>query len=120
MHRHLNLAGFVITGSATACGTPEQVGTVTVTATKETEGEKLETRQKVDEDRKPQIDAALVRVMKSRKEMDHNALIAEVTSQLSARFLPSPNVIKKRIESLIEREFLERDKDNWRKYKYVA
>uniref|UniRef100_A0A7S2MM82 Cullin family profile domain-containing protein n=1 Tax=Haptolina brevifila TaxID=156173 RepID=A0A7S2MM82_9EUKA len=92
----------------------------TVTATKETEGEKLETRQKVDEDRKPQIDAALVRVMKSRKEMDHNALIAEVTSQLSARFLPSPNVIKKRIESLIEREFLERDKDNWRKYKYVA
>ena len=35
MHLHLNLAGFVITGSATACGTPEQVGTVTVTATKE-------------------------------------------------------------------------------------
>ena len=51
--------------------------------------------------------------MKSRKEMDHNVLIAEVTSQLTSRFLPSPNVIKKRIESLIEREFLERDKDNW-------
>jgi len=45
--------------------------------------------------------------------MDHNVLIAEVTSQLTSRFLPSPNVIKKRIESLIEREFLERDKDNW-------
>lgn len=69
--------------------------------------------EQVDEDRKPQIDAAIVRVMKSRKEMDHNVLIAEVTSQLTSRFLPSPNVIKKRIESLIEREFLERDKDNW-------
>jgi cullin 3 len=92
----------------------------TVTAAKETEVEKTETRQKVDEDRKPQIEAAIVRVMKSRKEMEHNALIAEVTSQLSARFLPHPNVIKKRIESLIEREFLERDKDNWRKYKYLA
>jgi len=92
----------------------------TVTAAKETEGEKQETRAKVDEDRKPQIDAALVRVMKSRKEMDHNALIAEVTSQLTSRFLPSPSVIKKRIESLIEREFLERDKDNYRVYKYLA
>jgi len=92
----------------------------TVTAAKETEVEKQETRQKVDEDRKPQIEAAIVRVMKSRKEMEHNALIAEVTGQLSARFLPHPNVIKKRIESLIEREFLERDKDNWRKYRYLA
>ena len=92
----------------------------TVNAAKETEVEKQETRQKVDEDRKPQIEAAIVRVMKSRKEMEHNALIAEVTSQLTSRFLPHPNVIKKRIESLIEREFLERDKDNWRKYKYLA
>ena len=47
--------------------------------------------------------------MKSRKEMDHNALIAEVTTQLQARFHANPNAIKKRLESLIEREFLERD-----------
>jgi hypothetical protein len=46
----------------------------TVTAAKETEVEKQETRQKVDEDRKPQIEAAIVRVMKSRKEMEHNAV----------------------------------------------
>ena len=95
-----------------------QVGTVS--AQKEDEGEKRETRQKVDEDRKPQIEASIVRVMKSRKEMEHNALIAEVTTQLTSRFVPHPNVIKKRIESLIERDFLERDKGNWRKYKYLA
>ena len=61
-----------------------------------------------------------MRIMKSRKEMEHNALIAEVTTQLTSRFVPHPNVIKKRIESLIERDFLERDKGNWRKYKYLA
>jgi len=92
----------------------------TVSAQKENEAEKQETRQKVDEDRKPQIEAAIVRIMKSRKEMEHNALIAEVTTQLTSRFLPHPNIIKKRIESLIERDFLERDKANWRKYKYLA
>eukprot|EP00908_Phaeocystis_cordata_P011472 Transcript_22378.p1 GENE.Transcript_22378~~Transcript_22378.p1 ORF type:complete len:566 (-),score=323.93 Transcript_22378:101-1798(-) len=92
----------------------------TVSAQKENEAEKQETRQKVDEDRKPQIEAAIVRIMKSRKEMEHNALIAEVTTQLTSRFVPHPNVIKKRIESLIERDFLERDKGNWRKYKYLA
>ncbi|KAL1522667.1 hypothetical protein AB1Y20_017645 [Prymnesium parvum] len=92
----------------------------TVSAQKETETEKQETRHKVDEDRKPQIEAAIVRIMKSRKEMEHNALISEVTTQLTARFVPHPNFIKKRIESLIEREFLERDASNWRKYKYLA
>ena len=40
--------------------------------------------------------------------MEHNALITEVTKQLSNRFMANPAVIKKRIESLIEREFLER------------
>lgn len=92
----------------------------TVTAAKESDVEKHETRQKVEEDRKPQIEAAIVRVMKSRKEMEHNSLIAEVTGQLTTRFLPHPNVIKKRIESLIEREFLERDRDNFKKYRYLA
>jgi len=92
----------------------------TISAVKETDAEKEVTRHKVDEDRKPQIEAAIVRTMKSRKEMEHNALIAEVTSQLIARFMPAPNIIKKRIESLIEREFLERDKTNMRKYRYLA
>mgnify|MGYP001807675051 CR=1 FL=1 len=36
----------------------------TVAATKEGESEKAETRQKVEEDRKPQIEAAIVRIMK--------------------------------------------------------
>ncbi|KAL8200691.1 hypothetical protein R6Q59_003665 [Mikania micrantha] len=92
----------------------------TVVAQKESEPEKQETRQKVEEDRKPQIEAAIVRIMKARRVLDHNNIVAEVTKQLQLRFLPNPVVIKKRIESLIEREFLERDKEDRKLYRYLA
>ncbi|XP_060194007.1 cullin-3A-like [Lycium barbarum] len=92
----------------------------TVVAQRESEPEKQETRQRVEEDRKPQIEAAIVRIMKSRRVLDHNNIVAEVTKQLQSRFLPNPVVIKKRIESLIEREFLERDKTDRKLYRYLA
>ncbi|CAN1321589.1 CUL3A [Linum perenne] len=92
----------------------------TVVAQKESEPEKQETRQRVEEDRKPQIEAALVRIMKSRRVLDHNNLISEVTKQLQQRFLPNPTEIKKRIESLIERDFLERDNIDRKLYRYLA
>lgn len=41
----------------------------TVAAKGETEPERKETRSKVDHDRKHEIEAAIVRVMKSRKKM---------------------------------------------------
>jgi cullin 3 len=74
----------------------------------------------VEEDRRHLVEAALVRVMKARKTLNHNDLVAEVTKQLSIRFNPSPVFIKKRIESLIEREYLERSPDEHRLYTYVA
>lgn len=92
----------------------------TVVAQKESEPEKQETRQRVEEDRKPQIEAAIVRIMKSRRVLDHNNIIAEVTKQLQSRFLANPSEIKKRIESLIERDFLERDNSDRRMYRYLA
>lgn len=61
-----------------------------------------------------------VRVFQARKTLQHNDLIAEVTRQLNMRFMPNPAFIKKRIESLIEREYLERDKADRRMYKYLA
>lgn len=80
----------------------------TVTTKGESEPERKETRNKVDEDRKHEIEAAIVRIMKARKKLQHNVLVTEVTEQLKARFLPSPVVIKKRIEGLIERDYLAR------------
>ncbi len=80
----------------------------TVSAKGESDPERQETRVKVDDDRKHEIEAAIVRIMKARKNMQHNLLVTEVTNQLKSRFLPSPVVIKKRIESLIEREYLAR------------
>lgn len=41
----------------------------TVAAKGETEPERRETRNKVDEDRKHEIEAAIVRIMKSRKKL---------------------------------------------------
>ena len=58
--------------------------------------------------------------MKARRVLDHSSVVREITTQLAPRFLASPSVIKKRIESLIEREFLERDADDRKMYRYMA
>lgn len=92
----------------------------TSTAMRENDIEQRETREKVEEDRRPQIEAAVVRLMKSRKVLQHNDVITEVTRQLSYRFNPSPAAIKRRIESLIEREYIERDASDRNLYRYIA
>lgn len=92
-----------------------------VSAQKENDEEKSETRSRIDEDRKPLIEAAIVRIMKARKVLEHQQLVAEVSAMLSGRFMPVPSEIKKRIESLVEREFLERTGNDRRStYNYVS
>ncbi|KAJ9117605.1 hypothetical protein QFC22_004455 [Naganishia vaughanmartiniae] len=81
--------------------------------------ERAETQEKVDEERKHQIEACIVRIMKDKKTLGHNELVNEVIRQLMARFTPTPAVIKKRIENLIDREYLERSED-MRSYVYLA
>ena len=46
--------------------------------------------------------------MKSRKELLHNTLIQEVIDMCKKRFAPSVPVIKKCIEQLIDKQYLER------------
>jgi len=76
--------------------------------------------ESVEEDRKHLVEAAIVRIMKSRKSLEHNQLVAEVCKHLSTRFHPAPQLIKQRIEKLIDREYLARSENDRRVYNYLA
>jgi len=91
-----------------------------VSAKGESEPERRETRSKIDEDRKHEIEAAIVRIMKARKKLSFNNLVTEVTEQLKSRFIPDPQFIKKRIDGLIDREYLARTPEDRKIYTYVA
>lgn len=88
--------------------------------------------KKLEEDRGHTIEAAIVRIMKARKTLSHQQLIAEVLTQLSF-FRPDVKVlfstrtqliflqkVRRHVEALIEREYLERDENNRDVYKYLA
>ncbi|KAL7406777.1 hypothetical protein ABVT39_026290 [Epinephelus coioides] len=85
---------------------------------KETVEEQVSTTERVFQDRQYQIDAAVVRIMKMRKTLSHNLLVSELYNQL--KFPVKPGDLKKRIESLIDRDYMERDKETPNQYHYVA
>jgi len=75
----------------------------------------------MNDERGGSIEAAIVRTMKQRRTLAHSQLMTEVISQLAARFIPDVNMVKKRIESLIDREYLERISDaDSPSYAYIA
>jgi len=78
----------------------------------ESVSERHKTRSLVEVDRKSELEAAVVRIMKEAKTLHQNALIAKVIEQVKHRFAPTPGDIKKSIESLCSREFLERSQQD--------
>ncbi|KAJ3054970.1 Cullin-2 [Rhizophlyctis rosea] len=78
------------------------------------------TRKAIDDDRKLYIQAAIVRVMKSRKELSHTHLMQEVIDQSKSRFAPSVAMIKKCIEQLIEKQYLDRSEQHRDRYVYIS
>ncbi|KAK0673793.1 Cullin family-domain-containing protein [Cercophora samala] len=84
---------------------------------KETKEENKETHEKVARDRQLETQAAIVRIMKSRKTMGHAQLVAEVINQTKARGAVDPGEIKANIEKLIDKDYIEREEGN---YVYLA
>ncbi|KAK8048377.1 hypothetical protein PG994_010107 [Apiospora phragmitis] len=84
---------------------------------KETKEENQDTHKRVAADRQFETQAAIVRIMKSRKTMTHANLVAEVINQTKSRGAVDTTEIKKNIEKLIEKDYLEREGGS---YTYLA
>jgi len=73
----------------------------------------------MNENREHAVEAMIVKVMKSRKSLQFKDLLEEVHSLLR-KFNASISLIKKRLESLTEREYLERDTKDINLYHYKS
>jgi hypothetical protein len=86
---------------------------------KKKEATQNSSKNTVNAARQHMVDAAVVRIMKSRNQLKHNELIAEVVNQIK-KFVPSPQLIRSRIDVLIEQEYMKRDPNDRSAYVYVA
>ena len=76
-------------------------------------------KEKIEDDRSMAIDGTIIRIMKSRQRLEHNELVKMVLESLD-RFKVKISTIKKRIDSLIAKELMSRDKDDANIYLYAA
>jgi cullin-4 len=61
-----------------------------------------------------------VRIMKSRKTIGHSELVSEVIKATMSRGVLAVADIKRNIDRLIEKDYMERDEEGKNMYSYVA
>jgi len=74
----------------------------------------------IDASRAQVIDAAVVRIMKSRKELRLHEIQSMCVQQLQRVFVPQPRAIKQRIEHLIQTDYIKRDERELDLYQFLA
>ncbi|CAD8209055.1 unnamed protein product [Paramecium pentaurelia] len=84
---------------------------------KEQNQEELQQMEQLNKQREFVVDSQLVRLMKSKKTIKHHELLENCQSMISI-FKPDVLFIKKRIENLIERDYIRRDEKDWNIYHY--
>ncbi|CCG84529.1 protein of unknown function [Taphrina deformans PYCC 5710] len=96
---------------------PKKIVKINQIQMKETAEENQATHDRVIQDRSFEIQAAIIRIMKSAKKKTHAELIATTIDTVKGRGVPNIPDIKKAIEKLLDREYLSRH-DN--EYHYEA
>jgi len=89
----------------------------------ENDNERSDTLRSVQKSRELEIDAAIIRIMKANKSLKFENLVNEVIriiEVVSKRFKPQVTVIKKRIEELVDKEYLRRDENERDLFWYIA
>jgi len=87
---------------------------------KETVEESQRMQSAVEGDRKHYLDAAIVRIMKARKQLTYEQIKTETIESVQRHFVPDVLSIKQRIDGLVEQEYLRRDDDDRNMFFYVA
>ncbi|THH31569.1 hypothetical protein EUX98_g2606 [Antrodiella citrinella] len=87
---------------------------------KETAEETTKTHTLIESDRKHVLDAAIVRLMKAKKEMHNEQLKAATIDAVKNHFVPNVGLIKDRIDELVEQEYLRRHETDMNVFVYVA
>jgi len=82
--------------------------------------EQKSTTDRVFMDRQSHLQLAIVRILKSRKTLKHSELVHETVAQIKDRFKVEVSEIKKAIDSLMERDYLERAEGTRDTYNYLA
>ncbi|PSS22628.1 hypothetical protein PHLCEN_2v3055 [Hermanssonia centrifuga] len=82
--------------------------------------ESKRTQSLIEGDRRYALDAAIVRIMKGKKELQYEQLKTATIDAVKNHFVPDVTSIKQRIDSLVEQDYLRRHDDDMHLLVYVA